>query len=158
MIAFHVTTASVALLLGACIFLLPKGTGLHRKIGYGYVATMTLASVSAFFLHGFNGGWSFFHALAAFTLLNLALGVYTIRRAMRTGNRRLIARHYGFLAGSYVAPVSALAGQFLPSLLPMDRRSGVVVVVLATAALGTLLVRLFARGIAQRYAAQDLAA
>ena len=31
MIAFHVVTASVALVLGALIFLLPKGTALHRR-------------------------------------------------------------------------------------------------------------------------------
>jgi uncharacterized membrane protein len=153
MIAFHVATASLALLLGAFVFLLPKGTALHRKIGYGYVAAMTVASVSALFLHRFNGGFSLFHALAIFTLLNLALGILTIRHAIRTGNRKLIRRHYGFLAGSYVAPVSALAAQFLPDLLPMDRRSGVLLVVLVSAALGTFVVRYFAGTVGRRYAA-----
>lgn len=151
MIAFHVVTASLALLLGALVFLLPKGTGLHRKIGYGYVAAMTVSSVSAFFLDRFNGGFSLFHALAIFTLLNLALGLYTIRRAVRTGNAGLIRRHYGFMAGSYVAPVSALAGQFLPALLPMERRSGVLLVVLVSAVLGTLLIRYFRRIVGRRY-------
>lgn len=153
MIAFHVTTSSLALCLGALVFLLPKGTALHRKIGYGYVAAMMLAAGSGFFLHGFNGGWSFFHALSAFTLLNLALGLYTIQRARRTGNRRLITRHYGFMAGSYVAPVSALLGQFVPALLPIDRRSGVALVVLVTIAVGVILIRSFARSVGRRYAA-----
>jgi len=153
MIAFHVATASVALILGALVLLLPKGTGLHRKIGYGYAASMTLASVSGLFLHRFNGGFSLFHALSIFTLLNLALGIFTIRRAARTGDRRLIRRHYGFMAGSYIAPVSALAGQFVPALLPMDRRSGVLLVVLASAVLGTLIVTYFGRVVRQRYAA-----
>src|SRR6185312_1006422 len=78
MIAFHVSTASLALIVGALVFLLPKGTELHRKIGYGYVGLMSLSSVSAFFLHGFNGGWSFFHVLAVWTLLTLVLGLLAI--------------------------------------------------------------------------------
>ena len=153
MIAFHVATASLALILGALVFLLPKGTALHRKIGYGYVVSMAVSAGSSFFLHRFNGGWSFFHVLAALTLLNLALGLLAIRRAARTGNRRLIVRHYGFMAGSYVAPVSALAGQFLPALLPLDRRTGVVLVVLASIALGILVIRLSAWRVGRRYGA-----
>jgi uncharacterized membrane protein len=51
MIHFHSWNGVIALLTGLFVLLLPKGTALHRRAGYLYVAAMVLLCVVSFRIH-----------------------------------------------------------------------------------------------------------
>ena len=88
LVAAHAAMALAAMLAGAVQFALPKGTGAHRAVGYGFVGLMAAVAISSFGIFGFRviGPFSPIHLLSAFTL-------YVLWGAMRDARRGDIARH-----------------------------------------------------------------
>jgi uncharacterized membrane protein len=78
----HAFAAMAAFGLGIVQLSAPKGTVLHRALGWVWVAIMAVVSVTAFFIHEIRlwGPWSPIHLLAIFTLAMLPLGVWRARR------------------------------------------------------------------------------
>jgi uncharacterized membrane protein len=77
----HVIAAVIALLIGAVILLGRKGDRLHRVLGWTWVLAMTItAGASLFILELNHGSFSLIHALSAYTLISLPLGVFAARR------------------------------------------------------------------------------
>lgn len=111
-VAVHLGSALAALLLGPFAIYRRQRDGWHRAAGYAWVAALAVAALSSFalpavILHvGF--GLGAIHGLAAWVLVQLALGV----REARTGR---IAAHRRRMAGLYRHGL-AVAG--LLSLLP----------------------------------------
>jgi uncharacterized membrane protein len=70
----HVVAAVSALVLGAAVLLLPKGTHTHRAIGTVYVLALVLVNVAALSLHR-EGTFGVFHALAVVSLVTVAVGL-----------------------------------------------------------------------------------
>jgi uncharacterized membrane protein len=70
----HVVAASSALVVGAAVLLLPKGTHTHRVIGTVYVLALVLVNVAALSLHR-ESAFGVFHALAVVSLATLAVGL-----------------------------------------------------------------------------------
>ena len=70
----HVVAASSALLAGAAVLVLPKGTHTHRVIGTLYVLALVLVNVAALSLHRENA-FGVFHALAVVSLVTIAVGL-----------------------------------------------------------------------------------
>ncbi len=82
-IPLHAVLALVAVVVGGMQFVLPKGTSLHRTVGYGWVAMMTVVAGSSFFIHTLKviGPFSPIHLLSV-----LALGsLWFAARAARAG-------------------------------------------------------------------------
>ncbi len=80
-IQLHVLGALSAFVIGAVLLRGVKGTAMHRKLGYAWVAAMALAAVSSFFLVGLNGNsFSFIHGLSAWTIIVLPMAVAAARR------------------------------------------------------------------------------
>jgi len=106
----HVLAALSALLVGAAVFVMPKGTRTHRVIGAVFVAALVLVNVAALSLHRENA-FGVFHALAVASLVTLAAGL----TLMLFGNRSLpvVAVHAYFMAWSYAGLVAAGAGQLV---------------------------------------------
>ena len=106
---FHLVTASVAIGLGLVSLLLPKGTALHRLMGYLWVALMLCATLSSFLIHRVHppGGWSWLHALALWTLVSTTWSILAIRQ----GN---IPRHANFVKGTLIGAVAAGTAAFAP--------------------------------------------
>lgn len=103
---FHTVTALLALVFGTFILFNQKGTRLHKRIGYGYVLMMLLLNISSFFL-SFFGGFSFFHALAIFSLMTVLAGI--IPAILRT--KHWIFLHYYFMNWSVVGLYCALIAE-----------------------------------------------
>jgi len=101
-IAIHLTAALAALALGPAVFLLRKGTALHKALGRGWAALMAIAAVSSFWILK-DGSFSWIHLLSVFVLVNLLCAVYFVRR----GNRRA---HMKFMIGTYAGLVAAGVG------------------------------------------------
>ncbi len=81
-IQIHAFAAMAAFALGVVQLSAPKGTTVHRTIGWLWVLLMLAISISAFSIHTIRlwGPWSPIHLLAIFTLITLPIGVLHARR------------------------------------------------------------------------------
>ena len=95
----------VALLLGLGVLLQRKGTALHRRIGYAYVAAMLFLNGSALAIYDVYGGFGPFHLAAVISVSTIAAAlVPVLTRWPRNAWLRL---HAELMAWSYVGLVSA---------------------------------------------------
>jgi uncharacterized membrane protein len=109
-IQIHAFAAMSAFALGLVQFAAPKGTLLHRALGWLWVLLMTVVAASAFFIHTLKvwGLWSPIHLLAIYTLVMLPLAVWRARTHRVAGHRRAMA---GLFIGALI-----IAGAF--TLMP----------------------------------------
>ena len=104
----HVVAAVSALLVGAAVLLLPKGTHTHRVIGTVYVLALVLVNVAALSLHRENA-FGVFHALAVASLVTIAVGLSPLLLGRRSPP--VIATHAYCMTWSYAGLVAAGCGQ-----------------------------------------------
>ena len=124
----HVVAALSALLAGAAVLLLPKGTHTHRLIGTVYVLALVLVNVAALSLHRENE-FGVFHALAVASLVTIAVGLSPMLYGRRSP--RVIATHAYCMTWSYAGLVAAGCGQ-LTVAVGQDLSAWVVPVVIGT--------------------------
>jgi uncharacterized membrane protein len=81
-IQFHAGFAFTAIGLGAAQFLAPKGTPLHRTLGWTWASLMMLVAGTSLFIHTIRtwGPWSPIHLLSLFTLAVVPLAVMRARQ------------------------------------------------------------------------------
>ena len=108
-IAIHLCAVLPALVLGVVQLATPKGTRLHKDLGWFWVAAMAIAAISSFWILGLSkaGGFSVIHLLSLWTLVSLGCALWFIRR----GNVRA---HKRFMIGTFLG----LAGAGLGALAP----------------------------------------
>ena len=75
---FHFITSLIAILSGTYILFKPKGTKLHKQVGYLYALLMVLVCGSALGVYNITGGFGVFHTLAIAGLLTLIMGLTPI--------------------------------------------------------------------------------
>jgi uncharacterized membrane protein len=111
-IPMHAAAASAALVLGAAMLLLRKGTPLHKALGRAWVGLMLLVALSSFWIFEIRegAGPSFIHLLSAWTLISLACAIAFIRR----GNVRM---HKYFMVGTFLGLLGAGIGALMPGRL-----------------------------------------
>lgn len=118
LVQVHAVAALAAMVLGSLQFLAPKGTPLHRRMGWGWAGIMVLVAMSSFGITGVNGTgrWSWIHLISLYTLGALALAVWQARHGRIRAHRiNMVALFLGALV---------ITGAF--TLLP-GRRMGAVV-------------------------------
>jgi uncharacterized membrane protein len=104
-IKLHIAAAMTALGIGTVILLRPKGRGLHKALGWGWVISMGVTAVSSLFITGLNGDFfSFVHLISGWTIVALPMAVYAIRR----GN---VKAHRGAMTSMFVGGL-LVAGAF----------------------------------------------
>ncbi len=113
----HVTSAVATFAIG--LFLLsglPKGTRVHKRLGWSWVVFMALTAISSFFLVGLNGNhMSWIHGLSAWTVIILPFAVAAARRH----DVKAHAKHMRgmFLGGMLIAGLfSFLPGRIMWSM------------------------------------------
>ena len=84
-----------------------KGSASHRLLGRVWVALMSLAAVSSFWLTGLSDGFSVIHLLSIWTLVAMALAIYFVRK----GN---VKSHKRFMVGTYLGLAGAGIGALMP--------------------------------------------
>jgi uncharacterized membrane protein len=104
----HVLAALSALLVGAAVLLLPKGTHTHRVIGTVYVLALVVVDVAALSLHRENT-FGVFHVLAVASLVTIAVGLSALLLGKRSPP--VVATHAYCMAWSYAGLVAAGCGQ-----------------------------------------------
>jgi uncharacterized membrane protein len=106
----HVVAALSALLVGAAVLLLPKGTRTHRAIASVYVLALVGVNVAALSLHRENA-FGVFHALAVASLGTIAVGLIPLLLGRRSS--MVIAVHAYCMTWSYAGLLAAGCGQFV---------------------------------------------
>ena len=110
----HTAFSTIALIAGI-IFLIPKGTRKHKKIGYIYVFSMMGSLITSFGLFNLWDRFGVYHALSIVSFLTIALALYF---PLAGRNRKKWAEHHLLYMGySYVGLVMA-AGSHLFSVFP----------------------------------------
>ena len=108
-IQVHVVAAIATFAIGVVLLTAPKGFGLHRTLGWTWVVCMAVTAGSSFFITAiFQTHYSPIHALSAWTMLGLPMGIAAVRRRDIAGHRKKMT---GMFVGGMV-----VAGLF--SLLP----------------------------------------
>lgn len=101
----HIAAALASFGLGCVLLAGRKGGNRHRAVGYAWIVTMTLTAVSSLFLTEVTPGRvSFIHALSAWTLVMLPMGLAAARR-------RNIKAHRRYMTGLFLGGM-AIAGLF----------------------------------------------
>jgi len=112
LIALHLTSALLAIVLGAVLLTRRKGTGGHRTLGWVWVVLMAIVAFSSVFIRGGTlpnlAGWSPIHLLTLTVLIAVPAAVVAIRRGH-------VARHRAAMISIYVG-ACLVAGAF--TLLP----------------------------------------
>jgi uncharacterized membrane protein len=148
--AAHVAAALAALLFGALVLAMRKGTPLHRAIGMGYATAMLGVNATALLIYRINGHFGPFHVLALLSLATLAAGVAMV--VLRP--RNWLVRHYMTMNFSYLGLLSAATTQMLVNVPAFHgavrgTATGVISAVAFTAAGVIILPRLQRRALAR---------
>ena len=108
---FHFITALISILSGTYILYKPKGTKLHKQVGYLYVLSMVLVCGSALGVYNITGEFGVFHTLAIAGLLTLIIGLLPL--LLKRTSRKHSVFHLWFMyysvLGLYAAFVSELS-------------------------------------------------
>ena len=148
----HLASALASLVIGAYVFLgTRKGTRLHRRAGWAYVAAMLALNVTALLIYRLFGGFGPFHVAAILSLVTTLAGVVTAR-ALR---QRRLARnpqgngpdyaghHYMWMSYSYLGLVAAAVAETatrVPAFQPAPGQGATFGIVVAVASVAVFVV------------------
>lgn len=105
----HVAFAVLALAFGLRILTTRRGTPTHRKLGYGYIASMLVMNVAALLLYARTGAYGPFHVAALISLATLIAGaIPAILRRPRGG---WLSLHWEFMSWSFVGLVAGAVAE-----------------------------------------------
>lgn len=100
LITLHASTALLSLILGVGLFLRPKGTLVHRTLGYTWIAAMGMVVLSSLFINQIRtwGPFSPIHLLTLITAIGLFAGWRAARRHdIKSHRRNMIILWFGAL-------------------------------------------------------------
>ncbi len=105
-VPIHAVLAIGAIVLGGIQFVLPKGTLLHRSVGYIWASSMFVVAISSFFINEFRwvGPFGPIHLLSLFVLHSLWSGIVCARRGRISEHKSTMIQLYVFgliVAGAF---------------------------------------------------------
>jgi uncharacterized membrane protein len=114
----HAIIALVAIVLGGIQLALPKGTTLHRLLGYVWVLMMLYVSISALFIHELRliGPFSPIHILSFVVLYSLWSAIRDVRRGDIKAHEKTMKNLY-FLALIITGGFTLLPGRVMHTVL-----------------------------------------
>jgi uncharacterized membrane protein len=135
---FHTACALIALGSGAAVLLRRKGTRIHRRIGWVYVAGMLLMNGTALMIYRLFDGFGPFHAGAIFSLVTVVAGIVP---AVRRRPANWVEHHYWWMTWSYVGLCAAAASEVATRVPAFRFWWGVLVGTLVVLGIGAILIR-----------------
>ena len=111
--AAHVAMGSVALVSGAVVLMLPKGTAQHGRVGRVYAATILAINATALSMYDLTGRPNVFHVIALVNLATLVMGLLALRRWRRTREPGDLVTHQRRMAMNYVGLWMAFVTELL---------------------------------------------
>ncbi|MFF2300506.1 DUF2306 domain-containing protein [Arthrobacter sp. NPDC058127] len=150
----HLVAALYVVAIGPVQILRPRRDRVHRIVGYLWISAMYYVCLSSFWIVS-EGHFTWLHALSAFTLVTVTLGLVVAIK----GN---IRAHRGNMIGSYIGTLIAFGfavgvpSRSIPRLLSADAGTGVFVALLVALSIGAVYVSLI-RGSRSRSQARSRA-
>ncbi|MEM9296881.1 MAG: DUF2306 domain-containing protein [Bacteroidota bacterium] len=111
----HFLASCIALLTGTYVLLATKGSTLHKKVGYVYVASMIVLLVTAFMIYRLFGGFGIFHVAAIVSSVTLAAGMIPV---IGRKNNNWVMIHFAWMYWSVMGLYAAFASEMITRLLP----------------------------------------
>jgi uncharacterized membrane protein len=106
LVQFHIATVAAALALGPLQFVLRKGTGLHRTLGWVWAVAMLATAFATFFIRDMNDGqFSPIHIFSVMTFIGIPSALWLARIKVASHARAMI----GLYIGLVIAGVTAIA-------------------------------------------------
>ena len=133
---FHLAAALLALLGGAMVLGLRKGTAAHIRAGRSYLFVMIAVNVSALLIYRTTGSFGAFHMLALISLGSVIAGLVTVRY----GGHGRVVRHAFIMMWSYVGIVAAAVSEAATHFLHWPSSVGVIGTSAGVCVLGGLLI------------------
>ncbi|MGD1961527.1 MAG: DUF2306 domain-containing protein [Fulvivirga sp.] len=135
----HFLASCIALITGTYVLLATKGSTLHKKVGYVYVASMIVLLVTAFMIYRLFGGFGIFHVAAIVSSVTLAAGMIPV---IGRKNNNWVMIHFAWMYWSVMGLYAAFASEMITRLLPAQFFS---MVGLATGAIMTTAAIIWSR-------------
>ncbi|NJO93730.1 MAG: DUF2306 domain-containing protein [Hydrococcus sp. RM1_1_31] len=105
----HIIAAVFALATAALVLWLPKGTRLHKRIGYIFVVALLLLNGSAAFIYNLTGSVNFLHIFIVVSLCSMLSGMYA---AIRRSSDQWLVRHITGMNGAAIGVWAAGLAEF----------------------------------------------
>lgn len=123
----HLVCSFLAILTGAWVMWIPKGTRWHRTIGHAYGWFMVGLLVSAFLIYDLTGSFGPFHFAAIMSSVTLFGGMFTV--LARRPRKKWVREHAIWMSWSYIGLMAAFAAESLtrfvmPAIAPLLQDSG----------------------------------
>ena len=80
----HLISGLFALVFGGGVLILKKGTTIHKRVGYLYVASMTVMIGTSFGIYRLFGKFGVFHFLSLVSIFSLLAGMLPMLKKVRT--------------------------------------------------------------------------
>ena len=107
----HLIASMAALVFGTAVLMMTKGTKMHIRTGYFYVASMVILLVTAFMLYNLFGKWGIFHYFAVVSTFTLLLGMMPI--FMRNQIKNWAYLHFSFMYWSVIGLYGAFVSEMM---------------------------------------------
>jgi len=135
--AIHVLTALAAMVVGAVVLLIRKGTRMHRFYGYLYFYLMIVLNGTAFMLYGLFGTFGPFHVAALLSLASLLLGFIPVMR--RKPANGWVMQHFTFMYFSVVGLYAAFASEILTRIPKSPFFTMVIIASITVTVIGVII-------------------
>jgi uncharacterized membrane protein len=116
--SIHLISAIMAMLVSAVVLIIPKGTPIHKRIGYVFAVALLTVNISAAFMYNLTGSLNFLHAFILISLLSL---FYGMGAAMRRKSKNWLDKHIkgmnGAALGLWAAGFAELTVRVLPGFM-----------------------------------------
>lgn len=105
----HFISAMAAIVTGALIFFIAKGTRLHIQLGWAYVVSMVTLNGTGLMIYRLFGGFGPFHVMTLISLATLGMGYRAVRQRPRKPD--WVLTHYHYMSWSYIGLIAAGASE-----------------------------------------------
>ena len=101
----HLIAAITAIISGTVVFVFPKGTQGHKRVGYIYIASMIPMLVSSFMLYNLFGSFGVFHMAAVLSSITLLGGMVPL--LIKLPKKNGLYFHFAFMYWSVIGLYAA---------------------------------------------------
>ena len=133
----HFMAAAIALLLGAVQLLRPKGSTVHRRLGYAYIVVLLACDFGALSVYQFNGRFNALHVGAILSALCVVAGVVPFYVSPRPQRWRV--HHAMWICWSYIGIWAAGLTELTVPTVHWSSRSQVIGATVAVTATVTCI-------------------
>ncbi len=135
----HLIFAFLALTFGFSTLRKPKGTRLHRKIGWIYTFSMIGLNITALFIYRLFGGFGPFHWMALISLATVVAAIIPAIRKKPANN--WIEMHAQFMCWSYIGLLAATVAEILTRVPGLDFWGAVIFASVGIILFGGIFIR-----------------